>query len=76
MQHIHISTARLMLNRPEPVDIKLWTRNGAIQEWKNVICIKYEHYLGTRKFKFLNSNQIRRCRECCIFELNGMEVCL
>lgn len=63
-----------MLNRPEPLDIKLWTKTGQIQEWNRVICIKYEHYKGTRKFKLLNSGQIRMARECCIFSINGMEV--
>jgi hypothetical protein len=76
MQSIHISTARLMLNRPEPVDIRLWTRTGEIQEWRRCISIKYDHYKGTRKFKLLDSNQIRQMRECCLFELNGMEVFL
>lgn len=63
-----------MLNRPEPVDIKLWTKKGEIQEWNDVISIKYEHYKGLRKFKFLKNNQIRMCREVCIFEINGLEV--
>lgn len=76
MQSIHISTARKMLNRPQPMDIRLWTRNGEIQEWKRCISIKYEHYKGTRKIKLLDSNQIRQCRECCIFEINGIEVYL
>jgi hypothetical protein len=76
MQSIHISTARLMLNRPEPVDIRLWTRTGEIQEWRRCISIKYDHYKGTRKFKLLDSNQIRQMRECCLFELNGMEIFL
>ncbi|MBR5688480.1 MAG: hypothetical protein IKX36_11090 [Prevotella sp.] len=76
MQSIHISTARLILNRPEPVDIRLWTRTGEIQEWRRCISIKYDHYKGTRKFKLLDSNQIRQMRECCLFELNGMEVFL
>lgn len=74
MRAVHISTARMMLNRPEPVDIKLWTKKGEIQEWKNCISIKYEHYKGTRKMKMLSSGQIRMVRECCIFEINGMEV--
>ena len=74
MKSIHISTMRIMLNRPEPVDITLWTKSGEIQTWENVISIKYEHYKGTRKFKFLKNNQIRMCRECCIFQINGMEV--
>ena len=76
MQSIHISNARRMLNRPEPIDIRLWTRSGEIQEWKRCISIKYEHYKGTRKMKLLDSNQIRQCRECCIFEINGMEIFL
>ena len=76
MTTIHISTARLMLNRPDPVDIRLWTRSGEIQEWRRCISIKYDHYKGTRKFKLLDSNQIRQMRECCLFELNGMEVFL
>jgi hypothetical protein len=74
MNSIHITTARLILNRPEPVDVRLWTKSGEIQEWKRCICIKYDHYKGTRKFKLLNSNEIRQTRECCIFMLNGMEV--
>ncbi len=65
-----------MLNRPEPVDIRLWTRTGEIPEWRRCISIKYDHYKGTRKFKLLDSNQIRQMRECCLFELNGMEVFL
>ena len=73
---IHISTLRKMLKAGDPVHIKLWTKNGEIQEWKRCISIKYEHYKGTRKMKLLDSNQIRQCRECCIFEINGIEVYL
>lgn len=76
MQSIHISQARKMLNGREPVDIKLWTKSGEIQEWSRCISIKYEHYKGTRKMKMLNSRQIRMLRECCIFEINGLEVYL
>ena len=76
MQSIHISTARLLLNRPEPLDISLWTRSGEIQSWQRCISIKYNHYAGTRKMKLLDSGQIRQLRECCIFAINGMEVYL
>ena len=76
MQSIHISTARLILNRREPVDIRLWTRSGEVQTWQRCISIKYDHYKGTRKMKLLDSGQIRQMRECCLFELNGMEVFL
>jgi hypothetical protein len=74
MNNIHISTARLILIRPEPVDIRLWTSKGEIQEWKRCICIKYDHYKGIRKFKLLGNNEIRQTRECQIFMLNGMIV--
>ena len=74
MNSIHISTARLILNRPEPVDIRLWTKSGEIQEWKRCICINYDPYKGTRKFKLLNSTEIRMTREVQIFMLNGMTV--
>ena len=76
MNSIHISTARLILNRPDPVDIRLWTSKGEIQEWRRCICIKYDHYKGIRKFKLLDSYQIRQTRECCIFSLNGLTVFL
>lgn len=76
MNSIHISTARLILNRPDPVDISIWTAKGEVQTWRNCICIKYDHYRGIRKFKLLSSNQIRATHECCIFQLNGMEVFL
>ena len=76
MNSIHISTARLILNRPDPVDIQLWTSKGEIQEWRRCVCIKYDHYKGIRKFKLLDSNQIRPTRECQIFGLNGMTVFL
>lgn len=76
MNRIHMSTARMMLNSPEPVDIKLWTKSGEIQEWRRCICIKYDQYKGTRKMKLLGSGQIRMCRECLIFEVNGIEVFL
>ena len=60
------------MDRPDPVDITLWTSKGEIQTWHRCICIKYDHYKGTRKFKLLDSNQIRQTRECCIFHLNSI----
>ena len=33
---IHITTLKRMLQSPEPVDIKLWTRSGEIQCWTAV----------------------------------------
>ena len=74
MTGIHISTARKMLNAPEPLDIKLWTAKGEIQLWKRCISLRYDFYKGTRNMKLLDSNQIRKLRDCCIFEINGISV--
>ena len=73
---IHISTLRRMLKAGDPVDIKLWTKSGEIQEWKNCIPLRYNFYKGTRQIKLLNSGQIRQLRDVCVFEINSMEVYL
>ena len=56
------------------VDLKLWTKSGEIQEWKNCIPLRYNFYKGTRQIKLLNSGQIRQLRDVCVFEINGMGV--
>ena len=50
-QSIHISTLRKMLKAGDPVDIKLWTKSGEIQEWRNCIPLRYNFYKGTRQMK-------------------------
>ena len=74
MQSIHISTLRKILDSPEPIDIRLWTRNGEIQSWRRCIALRYNFYKGTRRMKLLDSNEIRQLRDVCIFEVNGIEV--
>lgn len=76
MNAIHISTARKMLQAPEPVDIKCWTKDGRILELQNVLPLRYIFYEGTQQVKILKSGQIRTIRLCLIFEINGMEVFL
>ena len=71
---IHISTLRKMLKAGDPVDLKLWTKSGEIQEWKNCIPLRYNFYKGTRQIKLLN--QIRQLRDVCVFMINDMEVFL
>ena len=44
MQSIHISTLRKILDSPEPIDIRLWTRSGEIQSWHRCISLKYDFY--------------------------------
>ena len=74
MQSVHISTMRKMLQSPDPVDLKVWKRNGEIMEMNNVIPLRYNFYQGTRQVKLLASNQIRQIRDVCIFEINGLTV--
>ncbi len=71
---IHISTLKKMLQSPDPVDIKLWTRSGEIQCWNRCISLRYDFYKGTHRMKLLDSNEIRQLRDVCVFEINGMEV--
>lgn len=76
MTSIHISTARRILQAPEPVDLKCWTKSGSILELHNAIPLRYNFYEGTQQFKILASNQIRTIRLNLIFEVNGCEVFL
>ena len=68
---VHISTARMMLNSGDPVDISVWKADGSILELRNVISLRYSFYV-----KILSSGQCRRIRDCCIFRINGLEVFL
>ena len=74
--NIHITTARIMLSQPEPLDIKLWDKTGKVLHLKNCIGLKYDHKSGTRNVKMLDSREIRKIRDCCIFEINNMNVFL
>ncbi|MBR1881818.1 MAG: hypothetical protein IJ808_02210 [Muribaculaceae bacterium] len=76
MRAIHITTLRKMLKAGDPIDIKLWTKSGEIQEWNNCVPLRYDFYKGTQRFKFLDSGQIRLTRIVCIFKINGLEVYL
>ena len=76
MNAIHISTARKILQAPEPVNIKCWTKDGRILELYNAVPLRYNFYEGTQQFKILASREIRTIRICLIFELNNNEVFL
>lgn len=76
MHSIHISTARRMLESPEPVTISFWKRDGSIVTWSDVVPLRYNFHEGTRTFKSLRSNEIRKVRDTTIFLLNDMEVFL
>lgn len=61
MQSIHITTLRKILDSPEPIDIRLWTRSGEIQSWHRCISLKYDFYKGTRSICFCNKINICGC---------------
>ena len=76
MRSIHITTARTMLNSGDPVDISVWKANGEILHLHNYISLRYDFYAGTRNIKLLSSGQIRKIRDCCIYNAKGLEVFL
>ena len=76
MQSIHISTAQQMMLRPDPVDLVVWKSDGSLLYYNNVISLKFDFYKGTRRIKFLRSNEIRTIRDVCISKINGLEVFL
>lgn len=76
MKRLHISTVRKILEAPEPVDLKVWKKDGTIMLLRDVVSLKYNFYQGTRQIKILKSNQIRTIRDCLIFSLNDCEVIL
>lgn len=73
---MHISALRKTLDRRMPVDITLWTRSGEVQRWRNCVSLRHDFYAGTRLMKLLDSHQLRRVRDVCIFRCNNEEVYL
>lgn len=76
MNAVHLTTARQMLNSGDPVDISVWRSDGSILELRNVISLRYSFYGGWRNIKLLQSGQMRKIRDCCIFRVNNLEVFL
>lgn len=76
MQSIHLSTARKMLDSPDPVNLKVLTSKGEILELNNCVSLRFDFYKGTRRMKLLDSRQIRQIRDVCIIAINDMEVFL
>ena len=73
---VHITVMREMLKSGKPVKISLWTKSGEIQTWTDCVSLKYDFYKGVRNMKLLNSRQIRKVRDVCIFRINDMDVYL
>ena len=76
MNAIHISTARAILNAPEPVDVSFFKSDGSAVTMRRCVSLRYDFRGGYRNLKSLESGAIRRVRDVCIFAVNGLEVFL
>lgn len=75
-KYIHISTARHMLDKPDPVDLAFWTKDGALIELKDCVALSYNFRSGTHNIKLLASRQIRTIRDVCLYQINGLTIYL
>lgn len=73
---IHITTARTILDRGEPVKLRYVKRNGSVIEMEDTVSLRYDFYKGTRTVKLLRSREKRTIRDVCIIGINEMEVFL
>lgn len=75
-QAVHITTARKMIDSGDPVDLKVWAKDGRVLELRNCIGLRYNFRSGTRQVKLLTSRQIRTIRDVLMFEINGLTIYL
>ncbi len=67
---------RKMLAKGQPVDLRVWTAKGEIQALHNAISLRFDARSGTRNIKLLDSREIRKVRDVCIFQINDNEIYL
>lgn len=73
MKSMHISTARAILGRKEPVSVSYVTKAGHLETIKGAIPLAVNFYAGTRNFKLPNG-EIRKVRDNLIVAVNDIEV--
>lgn len=73
---MHAAQARMLIESKEPVDLKLWKKNGEIVEATNIVCTSSYFHGNTYNLKFLDSDEFRKVKAICIHEVNGEEVYL
>lgn len=77
MNRIHLNDARRILDSGEAVDLIVWKMaTGEILTYNELKCFSSYFRGGTRKLRFVRSNEIREVRDVCIWKINGMEVFL
>ena len=75
-QSIHISTARKILQSPDPVDLAFWTKDGHLIELKDCVALRYNFRAGTHNVKVLSSREIRTIRDVCLYKIHDMTIFL
>lgn len=73
---VHITTARKMIDSGDPVDLKVWAKDGRVLHLQNCVGLRYNFRSGTRQVKLLTSRQIRTIRDVLMFEINGLAIYL
>ncbi len=73
---VHITTARKMIDSGDPVDLKVWAKDGRVLHLQNCVGLRYNFRSGTRQVKLLTSRQIRTIRDVLMFEINGLTIYL
>ena len=73
---VHITTARKMIDSGDPVDLKVWAKDGRVLHLQNCIGLRYNFRSGMRQVKLLTSRQIRTIRDVLMFEINGLTIYL
>lgn len=73
---VHITTARKMIDSGDPVELKVWAKDGRVLHLQNCIGLRYNFRSGTRQVKLLTSRQIRTIRDVLMFEINGLTIYL
>lgn len=73
---IHITTARKIIDSGDPIDLKVWKKDGSVMVLHRCVGLRYNFRNGTRTVKVLASREIRTIHDVCIFEVNGQPVFL
>ncbi len=74
MKAIHLSQARVILERGAPVSLSIVRKNGSILRAEDVVSLRFDIYRGTRQIKYIRSGQIRTIHDVCIIAIDDFEV--
>lgn len=77
---VHINDMRRILDHAridrQPVDIQCWKSTGDIIHYKGWLVRRASWREGTHLIQNPANGEIRRVRDVCIFEINGLKVYL